>query len=210
MKQWVWPGRVRNRETAHAKQQEKCKVTARWACRRRKWSGNTYINRQLLTSKGAAAEEESVVGCKGKIREWGTEGIKDTARMYVCMHIYVCVRDRVCAVWSVGCMAEQFLSSWLVVRVCTVGGPRESFDHYRVWQKSSDREVTPPTTTHTPSPPPQPNTHTRTSNITMTTNGIPIHGQRQRWSRGWTLSQFIISLNVCSDNVCTILTWRKM
>lgn len=131
-----------------AEGKKKSSVAERCACRwgegDNKWR---YITHGAFNWKPKEPTQRSVK--KKKVKNWRHE-----RRKAECVHVWVhvCVWDPAWAVWSVGCMAEQFLSSWLVVWVCTAGGPRESFDHYRVWQKCSDREVTPqpnPSHTHT-------------------------------------------------------------
>lgn len=85
----------------------------------------------------------------------------------VCMQkcVFVCVSRVECGLHGWAIPVQSAAWPWVSV----VGGPTEVFDHYRVWQKSSDREVTLSTwhtLTHT-------HTHHTGNNPTMNTDVSP-------------------------------------
>lgn len=149
----------KKRLNQHETPNEKHSVRVRWARRKeRETASGDTLKRELLTGNWGSWNSGGIHSTMQRKKEknkeaegWKTRNRRGVACMYVCM--WKCVRAR-----ARSCMSrvERGLHGWAIpvqlagwLWVCAAGGPREGFDHYRVWQKSSDREVTPQPNTHT-------------------------------------------------------------
>ena len=128
---WKWKPLVQ------ANRQEKREKDHKWSQKKQNSS---------LETRGAEIKDRCAAWHKRKKKrkEHGTNRMKDTGKeqctCVVCMQecVFVCVSRAECGLhgWAIPVQS----AGWLWVSV--VGGPTEGFDHYRVWQKGSDREVT--------------------------------------------------------------------